>query len=168
MSELRDFWTDGDELADGTGRPDGDRPGAEPGDFAGEEPARAPRELATDILDEGVLRDLAQDLGGATARRLAEQYAAGLKRRLELLTVAALDRSGYAVYDTAAGLAVSGAMVGAVALARAAWAVAQDVVRTRAMPSVETLEQLMRLAHDTEVALVRHSRTGTPAPEPCG
>lgn len=166
MSELQDFWTDGDELADGTGRPDGDRPGAEPGDEP--EPPRAPRVLATDILDEGVLRDLAQDLGGATARRLAEQYAAGLKRRLELLTVAALDRSGYALYDTAAGLAVSGAMVGAVALARAAWAVAQDVVRTRAMPPVETLEQLMRLAHDTEVALVRHSRTGTPAPERCG
>jgi hypothetical protein len=59
-------------------------------------------------------------------------------------------------------------MVGAVALARAAWAVAQDMVRTRAVPSVETLEQLMRLAHDTEVALVRHSRTGTPAPERCG
>ncbi|MFD7021418.1 hypothetical protein [Promicromonospora sukumoe] len=166
MAELRDFWTDGDELTNGTGRPDGDRPGDPAGDQPG--PARAPRVLPTDILDESVLHDLAQDLGGATARRLAEQYAAGLKRRLELLTVAALDRSGYAVYDTAAGLAVSGAMVGAVALARAAWAVAQDMVRTRAVPSVETLEQLMRLAHDTEVALVRHSRTGTPAPERCG
>ncbi len=166
MAELRDFWSDGDELTGDPDRPDGDRPVAGSGGRPG--PAREPRLLATDILDEGVLHDLAQDLGGPTARRLAEQYAAGLKRRLELLTVAALDRSGYAVYDTAAGLAVSGAMVGAVALARAAWAVAQDVVRTRTMPSVETLEQLMRLAHDTEVALVRHSRTGTPAPEPCG
>ncbi|MFD7309529.1 hypothetical protein [Promicromonospora sp. NPDC059942] len=160
MAEVYDFWTGGDELAAGAGRSAHDE--------AGPAPARTPRVLAADILDQGVLRDLAQDLGEPTARRLAEQYAAGLKRRLELLTVAAFDRSGYSVYDTAAELAVSGAMVGAVALARAAWAVAQDVVRTRTVPEVETLERLMRLAHDTEVALVRHSRSGTPARGPYG
>lgn len=160
MAEVYDFWTGGDELAAGDGRSVHDE--------AGPLPARTPRVLAADILDQGVLRDLAQDLGEPTARRLAEQYAAGLQRRLELLTVAAFDRSGYSVYDTAAELAVSGAMVGAVALARAAWAVAQDVVRTRTVPEVETLERLMRLAHGTEVALVRHSRTGTPARGPYG
>ncbi|MFI2361682.1 hypothetical protein [Promicromonospora sp. NPDC019610] len=160
MAEVYDFWTGGDELASDTGGSVLDVPGPVA--------ARMPRVLAADILDEGVLRDLAQDLGEPTARRLAEQYAAGLKRRLELLTVAALDHSGYAVYDTAAELAVSGAMVGAVALARAAWGVAQDVVRTRTVPRVERLERLLRLAHDTEVALVRHSRSGTPARGPYG
>lgn len=167
MAEVRDFWTGWYGRATGGcgWAVDADSPAD--GEHG---PVRTPttRALAADILDEGVLRDLAQDLGGPTARRLAEQYAAGLKRRLELLTVASFDRSGYAVYDTAVGLAVSGAMVGAVALARAAWAVAQDVVRRRTVPPVETLERLMRLAHDTEVALVRHSRTGTPAPGPCG
>ncbi|MEV0893154.1 hypothetical protein [Promicromonospora sp. NPDC050262] len=167
MAEVQDFWAGGYVRAtSGPGRASAaDLPAAgEPGPV----PTPTTRALAADILDESVLHDLAQDLGGPTARRLAEQYAAGLKRRLELLTVASFDRSGYAVYDTAVGLAVSGAMVGAVALARAAWSVAQDVVRRRTVPPVETLERLMRLAHDTEVALVRHSRTGTPAPGPYG
>ncbi|MFI2489988.1 hypothetical protein ACH47X_23950 [Promicromonospora kroppenstedtii] len=137
-----------------TGCPDGSAP----------VPERPERQLASGILDETVLRDLDQDLGQETARRFADQFAAGLRRRLELLTVAALDGSVYAVYDTAADLAVTGAMVGAVPLAQAAWAVAQDVARTRTVPEVDTLIHLMRLAHHTEAALLRRSRTGTPAP----
>ncbi len=127
-------------------------------------PERPERALAAGILDETVLRDLDQDLGEETARRLADQFAAGLRRRLELLTVAALDGSVYAVYDTAADLAVTGAMVGAVPLAQTSWAVAQDVARTRTVPEIDTLIHLMRLAHHTEAALVRRSRTGTPTP----
>jgi hypothetical protein len=124
--------------------------------------------LVVDILDERVLHGLAEDLGQLAAHRLAKQYGNGLKQRLEILTVATFDRSVRAVYDTAVDLAVTGAMVGAVALAQAAWAVAQDAVRYRTLPQVEALERLMRLAHDTEAALVRRPRTGTPAPGPYG
>lgn len=122
------------------------------------------RILATDILDERVLHELGQDIGQLAARRLAKQFGTGLKERLQLLTVAAFDGSVRAVYDLAVDLAVTGAMVGAVALAQAAWAVAQDAVRYRTLPQVETLERLMRLAHDTEAALLRRPRTGIPAP----
>lgn len=159
MEERRHIWHGGAAQTPGAGRSDG-------GDRRGPDPAA--RDLAPDIFDESVFRDLAQDLGQPAARRIAEQYRAGLKRRIELLTVAALDGSGYAVHDTAADLAATSAMVGAVALARAAWAVAHDVAQTRTMPQVETLEQLMRLAHDTEAALVRRSRTDTPSPGPYG
>lgn len=136
-----------------------DRPGTD-------QPGNGPRTPVPpeDVIDESVLHDLVQDLGQPAAQRLAEQYGAGLKRRLELLTVASLDRSVRAVYDTAVDLAVTGAMVGAVALAQAAWAVSQDVVRSRTIPQVDALEQLMRLAHDTETALIRHCRSGIPGP----
>ncbi|MCP2263353.1 hypothetical protein ACFQHV_05910 [Promicromonospora thailandica] len=123
---------------------------------------------APDVLDEGVLLDLARDLGQPAARRCAERYRTSLKRRIELLTVAALEVREHAVCETALDLAVSSATVGAVALAKAAWAVAHDVVQTRAVPQVDALERLMWLAHDTESALVRLSRTGTPDPGPYG
>lgn len=112
--------------------------------------------LVVDILDVRVLDDLAEDLGDPAARRIAEQYRDGLDQRLKLLATATFDRSVCAVYDTAVDLAVSGATVGAVALARAAWAAAQDVLRYRTLPRMETLERLMRLAHDTEAALTLH------------
>jgi hypothetical protein len=155
MAEIRrHFRSGGAERAGRTGCPDGGGRGAE----------RTERVLASEILDVGVLHDLDQDLGEATARRFADRFAAGLRRRLELLTVAALDGSVYAVYDTAADLAVTAAMVGAVPLAQEAWTVAQDVARVRTVPEIDTLIRLMRLAHHTEAALVRRSRTGTPAP----
>ncbi len=134
----------------------------------GDERERDPmaRVPVKEILDDQVLDDLAEDLGPLAADRFAAQYASGLKRRLELLTVATFDHSGYAVYDTAIDLAVAGAMVGAAALAQEAWAVAQDVVRSQTMPQVETLERLMRLAHETEAALARYRRTGSGAPRP--
>lgn len=122
------------------------------------------RILVMDVLDERVLRHLAQDLGQTAANRIAKQYADSLKNRLELLAVATFDGGLCAVYDTAVDLAVTGAMVGAVRLAREAWAVACDVVRYRTVPQIETLERLMRLAYDTEAALLRHHRAGTPAP----
>ena len=126
------------------------------------------RILVTDVLDERVLHDLAQDLGQLAAHRLAKQYGNGLKEQLELLAVATFDGSVRAVYDTAIDLAVTSATVGAVALAQTAWTVAQDAVRYRTLPQVETVERLMRLAHDTEAALLRRPRTGTPAPGPYG
>jgi hypothetical protein len=114
----------------------------------------------TDILDVSVLDDLAQDLGDLAAHRLAEQYGDGLEQRLELLAAAASDGSARAFYDTAVDLAAASAMVGAVALARAVRAVTHDVVRYRALPRTETLERLLRLAHDTEAALARHRAEG--------
>jgi hypothetical protein len=117
-------------------------------------------------LDERVLHDLAEDLGKPAADQLVEQYSDGLKQRLEVLAAAAFDRRLCLVYDTAEDLAVTSTTVGASAIAQAARAVAQDAVRYRTIPGVLALERLMRLAHDTEAALVRHLRTDTPAPEP--
>ena len=117
-------------------------------------------------LDERVLHDLAEDLGKPAADQLVEQYSDGLKQRLEVLAAAAFDRRLCLVYDTAEDLAVTSTTVGASAIAQAARAVAQDAVRYRTIPGVLALERLMRLAHDTEAALVRQLRTDTPAPEP--
>ena len=116
-------------------------------------------------LDERVLHDLAEDLGKPAADQFIKQYSDGLKQRLEVLTAAAFDRSLCLVHDTAVDLAVTSTTVGASSLAQAARAVAQDAVRYRTVPGVVALERLMRLAHDTESALVRHLRTDTPAPE---
>jgi hypothetical protein len=71
-----------------------------------------------------------------------------------------------AVYDTAVDLATTGAMVGAADLAQGAWAVAQDAVRHRILPPVKTLERLMRMAYDTEAALLSCLPTRTRAPGP--
>ncbi|WP_129782756.1 hypothetical protein [Promicromonospora panici] len=117
------------------------------------------RVLPTKILDERVLHELTEDLGKPAADRLVEQYGDGLKQRLEVLTAATFDRRLCLVYDTAMDLAVTGATVGATALAEAARTVAQNAVRYHTRPEVEALERLMRLAHDTEAALVRHLRT---------
>lgn len=132
------------------------------------EPGPTTRILVTEILDERVLHDLTEDLGTPAADQLAERYGDGLKQRLEILTAAAFDRRLCLVYDTAVDLAVTSTTMGATALAQAARAVAQDAVRYRTVPGVLALERLMRLAHDTEVALVRHLRTDTPAPGPYG
>lgn len=108
----------------------------------------------TGVLDKRVLRHLAEDLGQPAADRLARRYAGELRQRLELLAVATFDGSVSAVYETAVGLATTGAMVGASELAQGTWAVAQDAVRYRILPPVETLERLMRMAYDTEAALL--------------
>jgi hypothetical protein len=121
-----------------------------------------------EILDERVLHDLTEDLGRTAADHLVKEYGDGLKQRLQVLAAAAFDRSLCLVYDTAEDLAVTSATVGAAALAQAARTVAQDAVRYRTLPGVVTLEQLMRLAHDTEAALVRHLPTDTPPPGPYG
>ncbi|WP_454850626.1 hypothetical protein [Promicromonospora soli] len=145
---------------------DDQRPDGSGGDER--EPGPTTRILVTEVLDERVLHDLTEDLGMSAADQLAEQYGAGLKQRLEVLTAAAFDRNLCLVYDTAVDLAVTSTLVGAAALAEAARAVAQDAVRYRTVPGVLALERLMRLAHDTEAALVRHLRTDTPDPEPYG
>jgi hypothetical protein len=124
------------------------------------------RIIVAEILDERALHDLAEDLGRPAADQLVKEYGDGLKQRLQVLAAAAFDRSLCLVYDTAVDLAVTSATVGAAALAQAARTVAQDAVRYRTLPGVVTLELLMRLAHDTEVALVRHLRTDTPPPGP--
>ncbi|MFC8800805.1 hypothetical protein ACFT2C_24000 [Promicromonospora sp. NPDC057138] len=126
------------------------------------------RILETEILDEGVLHDLTEDLGQPAADQIVEQYGDALKQRLEVLAAAAFDRRLCLVYDTAVDLAVTSATVGAAALAQAAHAVAQDAVRYRTLPGVPALERLMRLAYDTEAALVRRLRTDTPSPGPYG
>lgn len=118
----------------------------------------------TDILDVRVLEELADDLGDLVARRFAKRFSDTLERRLEVLASAAADGSAWATYDTAADLATASAMVGAVPLARAAWAVSHDVMHRRTLPRIETLQRLERLARDTEAALARHRTLGRRSP----
>jgi hypothetical protein len=113
-----------------------------------------------DVLDVRVLEELADDLGDLAARRLAKQFGDTLGQRLSGLATAVADRSAWATFDTAANLAAASSLVGAVPLAWAAWAVTQDVVRRRTLPTTETLQRLERLAHDTEAALARYRAGG--------
>jgi hypothetical protein len=114
----------------------------------------------TELLDVRVLEEIADDLGDLAARRLAKQFSDALERRLELLAAAATEGSAWATFDAAADLAAASALVGALPLARAAWAVTQDVVHHRTLPRAETLHRLERLARDTEAALACRQRAG--------
>lgn len=108
------------------------------------------------LLDAGVLDELAKDLGDLTADLLARQYRDGLERRLDFLVTAAAAGCTWAFCDMALDLAVASATVGAVALARAVYAVTHEVVRYGTVPPPETLDWLSRLTHDTGAALDRH------------
>ena len=107
------------------------------------------------LLDASVFHELAKDLGGLTADLLTSQYRDGLERRLDFLSAAAAAGCTWAFCDMALDLAVASATVGAVALARAVYAVTHEVVRYGTVPPPETLDWLSRLTHDTEAALDR-------------
>lgn len=107
------------------------------------------------LLDADVFDELAKDLGDLTAGLLDSQYRDGLERRLDFLAAAAAAGCTWAFCDMALDLAVASATVGAVALARAVYAVTHEVVRYGTVPPPETLDWLSRLTHDTEAALDR-------------
>lgn len=113
-----------------------------------------------DVLDVHVLSELAQDVGDSAARRFADQYRKALSCRLERLGGAAAEGQLFAVYDTAASLAIASAMVGATRLARLAWAVTADVARDGTLPGADELHDLERLAQVTATALECHRAGG--------
>ncbi len=157
MHSIRAFWMPSLTVAGLAPRPATVEP--EPG--SGGDRRAAP----AGVLDVRVLEELADDLGHLAARRLVREFSHALEQRLGRLAAAVSDRSAWATYDTAAELAAASAVIGAVPLARAAWAVTTDVVRHRTLPSTETLRRLERLARDTEAALARQAqgRRSSPA-----
>lgn len=113
-----------------------------------------------ELVDAGVLDELAKELGDLTADLLTSQYRLQLKPRLDFLVTAAAAGCAPAFCDMALDLAVASATVGAVRLARAVYAVTHEVVRYGTVPPPETLDWLSHLAHDTEAALNRHRPRG--------
>ncbi|WP_454850612.1 hypothetical protein [Promicromonospora soli] len=105
------------------------------------------------LVDAGVLDELAKDLGRLTADLLVSQYRDQLERRLDFLVAAAAVGCTWAFCDMALELAVASATVGAVTLARAVYAVTHEVVRYGTVPPPETLDWLSGLTHDTGAAL---------------
>jgi hypothetical protein len=114
----------------------------------------------TELLDVCVLEEITDDFGERAARRFVTQFSDALDRRLERLAAGATEGSAWTTFDTAAALAAASSLVGAVPLARAAWAVAHEVVRNRTLPRAETLQRIERLARDTEAALACRHRAG--------
>jgi len=112
------------------------------------------------LVDAGVLDELAKDLGDLTADLLTSQYRTQLEPRLDFLVAAAAAGCTPAFCDMALDLAVASATVGAVRLARAVYAVTHEVVRYGTVPPPETLDLLSRLTHDTAAALDRHRPRG--------
>ena len=125
---------------------------------------QAPTAASTaQLVDAGVLDELAKDLGTLTADLLASQYRDQLERRLDYLATTVAAGCTWAFCDMALDLAVASATVGAVTLARAVYAVAHDVVRHGTVPPPETLDWLSRLTHDTAAALDRHAKEQRPS-----
>ncbi len=118
----------------------------------------------TGILDQSVLAELANDIGDQAARQFTDLYRAALGRRLDVLAFSAASGNAFATYEAAAGLASASAMVGATPLAQTAWAVARDAMRNGTVPQTETLQELKRLARDTETALARQPGDDDPDP----
>lgn len=112
------------------------------------------------LVDAGVLDELAKDLGDLTADLLLSQYRDQLERRLDFLSAAAAAGCTWAFCDMALELAVASATVGAVTLARAVYAVTHEVVRYGTVPPTETVDWLSRLTQDTEAALDGHLPRG--------
>jgi hypothetical protein len=112
------------------------------------------------LVDTGVLDELAKDLGDVTADLLASQYRDQLEPRLDFLATAAAAGCTWAFCDMALDLAVASATLGAVTLARAVYAVTHEVVRYGTVPPPETLDWLARLSHDTQAVLDRHRPRG--------
>ncbi len=141
----------------------------------------------TDVLDLHVLADLTEEVGEAAARRFVDAFSAALEGRISRLTAAAGKGQTFETYEVATNLAAASAMVGAGPLARTAWTVAWDAVRTGTLPTAETLRILEHLAAATATELARHRdatagrsgpapggpdvrrpRTGSPGRGPCG
>lgn len=120
----------------------------------------------TDVLDLHVLADLAEEVGEAAARRFVDAFGAALDGRISRLTAAAGKGQTFETYEVATNLAAASAMVGAGPLARTAWTVAWDAVRTGTLPTAETLRTLERLAAATATELARHGDATASRPGP--